>query len=160
VARSSPAVLLVALGSTVLVGSHAAGRETILLVEDDDQVRALARQMLEGCGYGVLVATDGTSALALYEERGDAIDLVLTDVVMPGMSGLDLRRQLRSNRPGVKVLCMSGYSERVAFGAGAADDGVDLIHKPFTAGALAGRVRALLDGDAAPASAMDPAGRA
>jgi two-component system, cell cycle sensor histidine kinase and response regulator CckA len=132
-------------------------RETILLVEDDADVRALTRQLLEGCGYRVLTASDGHAAVAVWEQWGAAVDLVLTDVMMPGMSGLDLRRQLLAERPDVLVLCMSGYSERLA--RGAEDGEVAFIAKPFTAVGLAGRVRTLLDART-PRAATRPAARA
>jgi hypothetical protein len=122
-------------------------RETILLVEDDADVRALTRQLLESCGYRVLTASDGRAALAICRQWGATVDLVLTDVMMPGMSGLDLRRQLLAERPDVAILCMSGYSERLA--RGAEDGEVAFIAKPFTAVGLAGRVRTLLDARAA-----------
>ena len=112
--------------------------ETILVVEDNDQVRRLTCRILRSNGYRVLEATDGERALALAADR--EIDLLLSDVVMPGMGGVELAERLRTERPGLRVLHMSGYTSLPEAAAAAAE----LIEKPFTAEELLARVRALL----------------
>jgi len=86
------------------------GNETILLVEDEEQVRGLASYILKWHGYQVIEAESASQALAIWKEKAGSIDLVLTDMVMPGMSGQELRQELRATKPGVKVVCTSGYS--------------------------------------------------
>lgn len=121
-----------------------AGSETVLVVEDEDAVRSLVRQVLEECGYGVLEARSGEEALALLSADEPPVDILVSDVVMPQMGGPELARLVAARRPLVKVLFISGYSEhdRVATRLGRADA---LLHKPFTPDELARRVRALLD---------------
>jgi PAS domain S-box-containing protein len=108
---------------------------TILLVEDVASVRAVTRAILEGAGYTVIEATDGTTALEVVGNATGRIDLVLSDVVMPGMSGRELAARLAELRPEARVVLMSGYAER----AGGADAGV-LLQKPFTSDALLSRL--------------------
>jgi CheY-like chemotaxis protein len=120
------------------------GDETILLVEDIDHVRELVRDMLQANGYVVLDAPDGERARELAERHGETIRLLLTDVVMPGMSGPELARRLRERRKDLRVVFMSGYADQ----AGACDlpDTEALfIQKPVTAGDLARKVREALD---------------
>jgi PAS domain S-box-containing protein len=121
------------------------GSETILLVEDEKAVRELARQLLVGRGYTVLEAASGESALQLVHRHPDPIHLVLTDVVMPGMSGPELAERLAVLRPKTRVLYMSGYAEEALRRSGEASSEVRLLPKPFTMAALAGAVRAALD---------------
>jgi two-component system cell cycle sensor histidine kinase/response regulator CckA len=124
-----------------------AGSETILLVEDETIVRDLARTILELRGYHVLVAASPQEAMTL-DERGVHFDLVVTDVVMPKMRGGELAERLRSRRPGLKVLFMSGYPDgQDAIGAG--DAGSSFLQKPFTVVELGRKVRELLDADVA-----------
>jgi len=119
-------------------------RTTILIVEDEEEVRALARDVLEMGGYVVLEATDAAHAASLGESHPDPIDLLITDVVMPGMSGPDLARRVRARRPALRVLCMSGYPEseerRLAGAAGWAA----WLQKPFTPDELMAKVRECL----------------
>ena len=122
-----------------------AGRETILLVEDEAQVRVLARRVLERKGYVVIEASDGGDALALCERSPVPIDLLVTDVVMPGVSGRAVAECLRRDRPGLRVLYMTGYTDDEIVRRGLKDDGVALIQKPFSPDDLTRRVRALLD---------------
>ncbi len=89
------------------------GTETLLLVEDEAAVRSSARRLLERQGYSVLEARHGADALRIVEESGRPIDLVVTDLVMPEMGGKELAERLRAHRPGLKVLFMSGYTEKV-----------------------------------------------
>jgi PAS domain S-box-containing protein len=121
------------------------GTETLLLVEDEAAVRASVRRLLEWHGYTVLEARNGADALRVYETAGGGIDLVLTDVVMPEMGGYELVEQLRTQRPDLKVIFMSGYSERAFAGDGAFSAGTGYLEKPFTVETLMRRVREVLD---------------
>jgi len=126
-------------------GRETAGRETILLVEDEDDVRALAREVLERQGYSVLEASDGLHALRHFEAGSDRIDLVLTDVVMPRMSGRELVDRVRAIRPETRVLYMSGYTEDAIVRHGVRDASTVLLGKPFAPGDLLAKVREVLD---------------
>ena len=121
------------------------GSETVLLVEDEDLVRQLTREILRRNGYRVLEACDGVAALALLREHRGAIDLLLTDVVMPRMSGHELVEQARPLRPGMRILYVSGYSEEAIARQGQLTEGIELLAKPFTPGALTAKIRQLLD---------------
>lgn len=128
------------------------GRATILLVEDDDRVRRLAERILGSGGYRVLAAPNGHAALAELERRvarGEAIDLLLTDVIMPGMDGRAVAERARSLIPGLAVLFMSGYTEERLTSGGELAPGVDLLQKPFTPVILRSRVREALEAAAA-----------
>jgi PAS domain S-box-containing protein len=121
------------------------GTETILLVEDEEQVRAVAFSILRRQGYQVLPAQHGSEALLLSERHPQPIDLLLTDVVMPQMSGPELARKLAVARPEMKVLCMSGYTDDSIVRHGVLDSGVAFIQKPITPASLAKKVREVLD---------------
>ena len=122
------------------------GSETILLVEDAELVRNLARQVLETAGYRVLEAANAEAAIDLCEKiNGDRIDLLLTDVVMPGMSGNEMSRILVAKQPGMPVLYMSGYTDEAIVQHGVLEAGINFLQKPFTPGALASKVREVLD---------------
>ncbi|HEU4403210.1 MAG TPA: ATP-binding protein [Candidatus Polarisedimenticolia bacterium] len=121
------------------------GRETVLLVEDDRSVLLPAREMLEMIGYKVLEAHDGREALDVACRHGQPIDLLLTDVVMPHMSGRELAESIATIQPGIRVLYMSGYTEGVIIHHGALDAGVAYLQKPFTSATLARKVREALD---------------
>jgi PAS domain S-box-containing protein len=121
------------------------GRETILLVEDDPGLLDMIRTLIERQGYTVLAANTPTEALSLAEKHLNEIHLVLTDVVMPEMNGRVLLEKLQSIRPGLKCLYMSGYTANVVAHQGVLDSGVQLIQKPFSAKALAEKVREILD---------------
>lgn len=125
--------------------SAPAGSETILLVEDEDVVRGLARQILEQAGYKVLDASGGEEAIRLCRERSEPIHLLLTDVVMPETSGREIAQRLTSLRPATRVLFMSGYTDDAIVHHGVLDSGVEFIQKPFTPMALAKKVREVLD---------------
>jgi PAS domain S-box-containing protein len=123
--------------------SSAGGSETILLVEDEDSVRQLVRETLESRGYRVLEAANGDAALALASDHPDTIHLIITDVVMPGLSGHELIQQLLPARPTVKVLYLSGYAQE-AFATSAADAPKSFLQKPFTLQSLSRKVREIL----------------
>jgi len=120
------------------------GTETILLVEDEPAVRAVARQILARQGYTVLEAPDGPAALAMVA-GGGRVDLILTDVVMPGMSGRTLADQLATRWPGVRVLYMSGYTDDAIVRHGMLEPGLAYLQKPFRPDALVRKVREVLN---------------
>ena len=122
-----------------------AGGETILIVEDEEDVRRLVVRMLERQGYTVLEASCGNDALVLSKECKEPIHMVLTDVVMPGMSGPQLTDQLLHLYPKMKVLYMSGYTDNAIFHHGALEEGVNYIQKPFTIDGLMKKMREVLD---------------
>ena len=123
------------------------GEGTILLAEDDDAVRAIARAILQRAGYQVLDAHDGASALALAEAHAGHIDLLLTDVIMPGMNGRELAERMTLRRPGLPVLFVSGYTDNVLADLGIPSADTALLDKPFTPASLTAAVAAIL-GDA------------
>jgi hypothetical protein len=128
-------------------GETASGRgsETILLVEDDETVRALARRILEGCGYLVLEAQSAGDALVLCEKHKGNIDVLLTDVVMPRMSGRELAERLGSLRPDMRVLYMSGYTDDAVIRHGIRNSDVAFLQKPITPHALTSKLREVIE---------------
>lgn len=108
----------------------------VLVVDDEASVRQVAASILRRCGYKVLAAPDAPSALATVQSSGDPVDLLLTDVVLPGMKGDELARTLRDRNPDLRVVFMSGYEEDELSGMGVADVGNAYITKPFTADVL------------------------
>jgi hypothetical protein len=122
-----------------------AGTETVLLVEDDDLVRSLAGRVLERSGYTVVAAAGAAAAIEAVRGRLDSIDLLLTDVVMPGMSGRELATLLLAERPGLRVMYMSGYAPDAIHGEAMSRLGEVFLEKPFTPLGLARAVRATLD---------------
>ncbi len=121
------------------------GSETILLAEDEEAVRALVRRILEKNGYKVLVARDGSEAIRLAEAHAGAIDLFLTDVIMPGMGGVELTSRIHEHCPDTPVLYMSGYNDEDIARRGGLSEHYRLLQKPFTAVALAFAVRAAVE---------------
>jgi PAS domain S-box-containing protein len=126
------------------------GQETILLVEDEPNLRRLAQQYLEKQGYRILEAEDGAAALQIVAGHQGKIDLLLTDVVMPGMNGRELATQVTALRSEVRVLYMSGYTENAIGHDGLLEAGINLLQKPFSLPALKERVRELLDSEPIP----------
>ncbi len=122
------------------------GRETVLLVEDESGVRALARRALKEFGYRVLEATNGAEALTVARACNDPIDLLLTDVVMPEMGGRELAQVLKQERPETRVLFTSGYPDSGGMALDVAESGVPYLPKPYTPNELAQKVRDVLDG--------------
>ena len=121
------------------------GKETVLVVEDEEAVRQLAVRILKRQGYTVLDTPDGDSALVICEERKEPIHLILTDVIMPGMSGRQLVDRCSQVRQDFKVLYMSGYTDNAIVQHGVLVEGINYIQKPFTVDALARKVREVLD---------------
>jgi CheY-like chemotaxis protein len=121
------------------------GAETVLLVEDQEEVRSLARRALQSHGYSVREAASAEDALDLLAATGVEPDLLLTDVVMPGMNGVDLASRLRAERPHLRVVFMSGYSDHPALSRERLGAGAAFLAKPFSPSALARTVRGLLD---------------
>jgi CheY-like chemotaxis protein len=128
------------------VGREAISRGTgvVLLVEDEKGVRELTREYLEASGYTVLEAEDGQSALTLATGYLGNIDLLLSDVVMPGISGRELAERLSRLRPGIKTLYMSGYTDRAIVHHGILQSDTILLQKPFSMAKLAAKVRDIL----------------
>jgi len=121
------------------------GSETILVVEDEAEVRSYLLETLSDLDYQVHAASDGAAALALFDSGAVRVDLLLTDVVMPGMNGRQLADELRKRQPGLKVLFMTGYSRNAIVHQGRLDSGVALLQKPLTQAMLAAKIRDVLD---------------
>jgi len=117
------------------------GAGIVLLVEDEEMVREIAKEILEEIGYTVLDAATPQDAISLCENKDTVIDLLLTDVIMPGMSGKELKKAIEVIRPGIKVLFMSGYTSNVIAHRGVLEQGVHFIQKPFSMKDLAQKVR-------------------
>jgi two-component system cell cycle sensor histidine kinase/response regulator CckA len=122
------------------------GTETILLVEDDPDLREMASTLLRRLGYTVLPAANGVEALSLKQQHGIGhIDLLFTDVVMPHMSGKELSERVRASYPHTRVLFTSAYTENAIIHQGLLNKGLALLQKPFTPSALARKLREVLD---------------
>jgi nitrogen-specific signal transduction histidine kinase/ActR/RegA family two-component response regulator len=121
------------------------GSETILVAEDDEMLRDMAREMLEGYGYRIITAENGREAMKIADSHDGPIHLLLTDVVMPGMDGRELADQLQKKLPEIKVLYMSGYTANAIAHHGVLEENVEFIQKPFTQEGLAGKVREVMD---------------
>jgi CheY-like chemotaxis protein len=123
------------------MAGESTGPASVLLVEDESAVRDYVARILRGAGHSVVVANDGDAGLIVAQKTAEPFDLLLSDVVMPGMGGLALARELRARQPGIRVLLVSGYTEEASDAASA---GFELLPKPFTADELLGRVRRAL----------------
>jgi CheY-like chemotaxis protein len=130
--------------ATAPVAPPAGGSETVLLVEDEGAVRQFARRALESSGYCVLSAGNGAEALALAEHHPGPIHVLLTDVVMPGMGGPELARQLSLRRPTLRVLYCSGYTDDASVRDGVREAGTAFLQKPFAPEDLIHKVREVL----------------
>jgi len=126
-------------------GDPLGGTETILLAEDEATVRTVATAALERRGYRVLAAPDGDAAMAISMAFPGRIDLLVTDLVMPGMNGHMLAERLRALRPGLPVLYVSGYTDDEVVRKGISAESLTLLAKPFTSLELSRRVRSMID---------------
>jgi CheY-like chemotaxis protein len=124
--------------------------ETVLLVEDEGGVRLLSKRILESAGYQVLEAPNGDDAERLFGDRTESINLLVTDVMMPGCGGPELLRRLQVHAPALRVLYMSGYTEQSAIGKDAVDPDLPFVQKPFTAAGFLRQVREVLDRELPP----------
>lgn len=140
-----PAITGPATGADIARTTTTRGKETVLLVEDDAAVRQLSRLALETQGYEVLVAANGREALQLLRSRPGKVDLVVTDVVMPEMSGRELADAVRTAQPGTRVLFVSGYTDDAVVRHGVREAADAFLQKPFTPLGLARKVRQVLD---------------
>ena len=122
----------------------------MLLVEDEESVRGLLAYMLQSRGYRVLQAASGAEALPVFETHAAEIDLVLTDIVMPGMSGVELAARLRRMRPETPIVFMSGYSGEVLTRTGPLPEGMSFLPKPLRPEVLAAKLREALDRSSRP----------
>lgn len=119
--------------------------QTILLVEDEAFVRDVTQEVLEMSGYTVLTAADGTEAIRLFEQHTSPVDLLVTDVVMPGMNGRELANRLLMRCPGLKMIFISGYADNPVVREGTGLASVGYLQKPFTLDALTRKVREVID---------------
>lgn len=131
----------------VSAGEAPSGNETLLLVEDDENVREIAEKMLRGRGYEVVAVCSGEEALSVYEEKVEDIDLVITDLILPGLDGRAMAERLKTIRPELRVLYMSGYERKERTTGGQLDNGVGFLAKPFDLSQLSIAVRDGLNAD-------------
>jgi CheY-like chemotaxis protein len=132
------------LNAVGTAGEAPRGSETVLVVEDEAPVRKLVRRMLEGVGYRVLEAGSAVDAITLLVRDNVGVDLLVTDVIMPQMSGRDLARRLKDHLPDLKVLFISGYTDDALADHGVLAPGIALLEKPFSPESLARKVREVL----------------
>jgi CheY-like chemotaxis protein len=140
IGTGAPPVVLPAAPAAGTASPH----ETILMAEDEDDLRQITARILTRAGYHVLSATGGTEAIHLAQTHPGPIDLLLTDVIMPRMMGNEVADRVRQCRPGIPVLYMSGYAEPVLTENGTLPDGVTIVEKPFTSRELLDRIRSFL----------------
>jgi len=131
-----------------VLGQWSRGTETVLLVEDAPMIRRLARQVMTKAGYTVLEAGDGEQAMSAAVGHGDPIHVLVTDLIMPGLSGVDLAQRLASSRPETRVLYMSGYTDNAIVRNGLLAEGAPFLQKPFTPEELLRKLRQVLEGPA------------
>jgi CheY-like chemotaxis protein len=133
-------------GPAAFAAGHNRGSgETVLLVEDELVIRSLVRNVLVTSGYAVIEAEDGERALEIFKTRAAEIDMIITDVVLPGAGGRDIVEAMSALRPGLPVLFMSGYTREVIDSHGALNPGLAFLQKPFSPDLLLSKVRELLD---------------
>ena len=120
-------------------------RGAVCVIDDDDGVRKLVHAVLATSGYTVIEATDGKEALTIFQNDSARFDMVLTDVVMPGLSGPQLAQKMCLTHPGMQVLFMSGYTDEALGQHGVLEEGIALLEKPFTRGSLLRKLREILD---------------
>ena len=125
----------------------AGGSETVLLVEDEESVRQLVRDTLAARGYKVIEASNGEAGLKVSDEHAGTIEVLITDVVMPGMGGRELAKRVSAGRPNIKVLFLSGYTEDAIIHEGVLEPGTAFLQKPFTLQMLSRKVREVLRGE-------------
>ena len=121
------------------------GSETLLIVDDDAAIRRVINDTLEPLGYNLLEAGSGEDALALLNRTKEKIDLVLTDLIMPGINGQELIETLQKERPEIKFILMSGYTDDIVAGRGVFEQGVEFINKPLLPMSLTNKIREVLD---------------
>jgi CheY-like chemotaxis protein len=126
----------------------ARGSETILVVEDDEMIRNLVQKVLKANGYTVLVAGNGSDAERVAAAHGGTIHLLMTDVVLPGLNGREVAQRLEAQRPGIRVLFLSGYTDDAIVHHGVLEHGVAFLQKPFPPSVLGRKVREVLDSPA------------
>ena len=131
-------------GHTRIKEAECGGCETVLLVEDEESVRQLVRETLEAKGYKVIEAEDGGSAMSISAAHPGVIDVLITDLVMPGMNGRELAKLMEASRPGIRVLYLSGYTEDAILHQGVLQGGSAFLQKPFTLQALSRKLREVL----------------
>jgi two-component system cell cycle sensor histidine kinase/response regulator CckA len=128
-------------------GAEQRGSATVLVVEDDESLRELTTEILKEIGYDVLVASNGRQALEICEANGRNIQLMISDMVMPEMDGLQLAEKVAGAHPGMKIILMSGYTEHAVMRQRSVPPGIHFVHKPFTPTALRAKVREVLASD-------------
>ena len=126
-------------------GVPGGGPKTVLIVEDDMAVRKAVRFILHKCGYRVLEAGDDVEAMDVFQGHGSMVDLLLTDVLLPGLSGLELAGKLREEQPELKVLYVSGYSQRAVVDQEVSHKGSDFLRKPFSLDELQIKVQEMME---------------
>ncbi len=136
--------------ATAIAESPPRGTETILLLEDEPRVRSLTRRILENTGYTVIEALNAADALDIVARRAEMVDMLLTDVVMPGMSGRQVADEILRSRPNIRVLFVSGYTNDVVIRQGVLDEGTHFLQKPYSEYLLAHKVRQVLDAPLVP----------
>ncbi|TVP56355.1 MAG: response regulator [Gemmatimonadales bacterium] len=135
------------LESELLQIEKGEGSETILLVEDDEAVRAVAQRSLARFGYDVVPVARGVDAVRIAKEFDGRIHLLLTDIMMPGMNGVEVASAIAKLRPGIHIFFMSGYADQDLVRQGLLEPGTHFLQKPFTPQELAERVRRIIDGE-------------
>ncbi|RPH57853.1 response regulator, partial [bacterium] len=135
------------------------GTETILLIEDNDELRGSTHGVLEALGYRVVVAASGEEALVAIDEEDGEVDLVISDVVMPGMSGPEIVDRLRQDNPAIRAIFVSGYTDNVVLRHGILEGEFEFLEKPYSVNRLAAKIREVLSKEAPAPGAVQISGR-